>query len=356
MEKQRAMRTDKSASPDAHSGNLKVRDSSIELLRIISMLMVMLLHVNFRTFGPPSSGQLDASTLECVIRTVAESFTFICVDVFVLISGWFGIKAKWPRLWELVFQVIFFCLIVDLYLYISGHIVTFSLRDITDLVLLNDGGYWFVRAYILLYVLAPVLNAYVDRAGERNLRRTLVVLFVVQTVQGFLTDNVWYSNGYSPLAFVFLYLLARYMRLYPSRLSSFKIRTDISIYIIASLVNALLTLLYVSYGGKAYSVLSYISPLVILAAVYFFLAFTKFHFTSRAVNYVAVSSLAVYLLHGQAAFLDNVYCAHIQYWVVHCSKLMFAVNTLAMVAGLFVLAIILDKVRIIIWKMGIKFF
>lgn len=121
-------------------------------------------------------------------------------------------------------------------------------------------------------------------------------------------------------------------------------------------MNALLTLLYVSYGGKAYSVLSYISPLVILAAIYFFLAFTKFHFTSRAVNYVAVSSLAVYLLHGQAAFLDNVYCAHIQYWVVHCSKLMFAVNTLAMVAGLFVLAIILDKVRIIIWKMGIKFF
>lgn len=335
--------------PSAHSFEGKNRESSIELLRIISMLMVMLLHVNFRALNPPSIGSLEHSFAFSVVRTVVESFTFICVDVFVLISGWFGIKAKWSRLLELVFQVMFFCLIVDIYLYFNDQIVTFSFKDVIDLILLNDGGYWFVRSYIVLYIFVPMLNAYLNTTNKVKLRWTLILIFFVQTVQGFVTDNPWYSYGYSPLTFMFLYLLARYMRLYPSKQTTYKISTDFCIYIVTSLLTAIAALVFVVVGLNAYSVLNYLSPLVILAAVYFFLAFTKFHFTNKSVNYVAISSFAAYLLHGQENFLDCIYCAHVQMWITHCSKVMFVINSAIMIFGLFALAIILDKLRIRLW-------
>ena len=63
------------------------RDSNIELLRLVCMLFILLHH--FIVHGS------EFVTAPSVWLTIMNSFLVIAVDCFVLISGYFGIKAKW---------------------------------------------------------------------------------------------------------------------------------------------------------------------------------------------------------------------------------------------------------------------
>ena len=88
--------------------NEHVRDSNMELLRIIAMLLVMVVHVDFRALGIPVFEEVQTNPFSSSFRFLTESFSFISVNVFVLLSGWYGIKFKLDRLWEFLFQVFFF--------------------------------------------------------------------------------------------------------------------------------------------------------------------------------------------------------------------------------------------------------
>ena len=64
------------------TGGGKLRQSNIELCRIISIVMVMLLHSDFQVFGWPMT--LSETSLGLISL---ESFCIIGVNVFVLITG-----------------------------------------------------------------------------------------------------------------------------------------------------------------------------------------------------------------------------------------------------------------------------
>lgn len=49
-------------------GNKTTRQSGIELLRLIAMLMVLLLHANFLSFGAPTAEQIHTDTANSIGR------------------------------------------------------------------------------------------------------------------------------------------------------------------------------------------------------------------------------------------------------------------------------------------------
>ena len=105
---------------------------------------------------------------------------------------------------------------------------------------------------------------------------------------GWYFDSVkWYANGYSPLSFMGLYLLARYIRLYSNYDSISKIYY-LSLYIVCSIIIAL-----ISYTGlfSISSVYSYNCPIVILSSVCLFLFFTKMTIKSNLINSIAKWSI-----------------------------------------------------------------
>ncbi len=75
----------------------KQRLSNIELLRIISMVFVMLIHITYALSGKAYS---QTDSFLCVIM---QWMTMICVDLFVLISGWFGIHSTLKGIGKLVY-------------------------------------------------------------------------------------------------------------------------------------------------------------------------------------------------------------------------------------------------------------
>lgn len=74
---------------------MKGRESNLEALRIVSMLMVVLVHIDGASLGLPYiKGEFSALTSRDLWRLIVESFTIIGVNCFTLISGYFGIRLR----------------------------------------------------------------------------------------------------------------------------------------------------------------------------------------------------------------------------------------------------------------------
>ena len=260
----------------------KERDSNIELLRIIAMLLLMMVHANFFTLGPPTQTELNASFLSSFMRFFCESLCIICVNVFILISGWFGINAKIIRLIEFIFQVFFIAIFIHVVLSVLGIAKPTSFKRWANLLLLKD--IWFVRSYIVFYILTPVLNAFVKKSTKKQLGTVLILFYIVQTLfGGFITSSEYFSGGYSPLSFMGLYLLGRYARLYPNNYTSKNKYYDLLVYSITALLTTILSIICVKVGRNddIWRFYGYSSPIVVISSLFFFLFFSKLKFKNR---------------------------------------------------------------------------
>lgn len=330
----------------------KTRESNIELLRIIAMVLVMVAHASFKSLGVPTTEDFWGQPVSTFLRVLSQSASIICVDLFILISGWFGIHAKAVRFSEFLFQVYFWGALMYLVLFLMGHANAMGVKGWMSLFMVRER--WFIKAYIVLYIFAPVLNAFVEKSGEKPLRWFLIFFFTIQTLHGFIDDSSWFSCGYSPLSFMGLYLLARYMRLYPNRLTHLGMPAQMGMYVVLALLNTGLCLILISAGHGTWRLFAYSSPVVILQAVCFFLFFTKLHFKSRVVNWIAISSFAAYLLHGNVHFFDSFYVGIIRSWFESEPTVTFLLYTSAWIALLFMAAIVVDKLRIALWDWGLR--
>ena len=313
------------------------------------MILVMVVHASFKSIGAPTLEDINSDSIGTFLRFLSESLSIICVNVFVLISGWFGIRAKIIRLSEFLFQVIFFGILMYVGLYALGKIDNMNWRGWLNIFIFD--GHWFVKSYIILYIFAPLLNSFISSCSKRQFTLFLIALFSLQTIYGFGVGSKWFDRGYSPLSFIGLYMLARYIKLYPNKLTALNRYWDIALYLGLSLCLTLISYLFVFKGYcKAWRLYQYSNPLVILAAVYFFLYFTKITFKSKIINWIAVSSFAAYLVHCDIHFFSPYYLNIISQWFQIQGTISFFCHTTAFIIALFFISILLDKIRIVIWN------
>jgi surface polysaccharide O-acyltransferase-like enzyme len=327
----------------------KLRDSNLELLRIIAMLLVLMVHAGFKALDAPTVAEVLTSPVSSFLRFLSESLSIICVNVFVLITGWFGIRPKVSRFCGLVFQVMFIGLFIYLVLLLLGKVEIWGVAEWGRLLILRR-GLWFVGAYMVLYIISPILNAFVATADKKTFRNVLIAFFAIQTVYGISSQWAFFFSGYSPLSFAGLYLLARYMKLYPARFSTLKKGYDAAIYFCTVLFTASLSMVFGWVGHDAEVLYEYLSPSVIVSSVYFFLFFTKLSFHSKAVNYVASSAFAVYLFHCDPLFFIPYYLVPIKHFYLNDSLPLFLLHTTALIISVFLVSILVDKIRLFVWN------
>ena len=96
-------------SSQIESKQTSFRDSNMELLRIVCMLLVILCHANYMSLGSPSQSDTIIHSGSSFFRMYLFAVSAICVNCFILISGWYGIRPKLKRFISLMFQVLFVC-------------------------------------------------------------------------------------------------------------------------------------------------------------------------------------------------------------------------------------------------------
>lgn len=94
-----------------------------------------------------------ARPMDALLQYVFEAFAICCVDVFVLISGWFGIRFNLRKLGAFLFQVLFFSFGIFLLAAFVAPEKALGLEGLKSVFLFNGGDYWFIKAYLILMVL-----------------------------------------------------------------------------------------------------------------------------------------------------------------------------------------------------------
>jgi len=333
-----------------------VRLSNMELLRIVSMLFVLVLHANFLGIYAPSHEDSSLSPVSTFFRCFIEALAIVAVDVFVLISGWFGINFSFKKLGALCFQVLFFTVGFFIVFAVVSPEDAFTVDKIKGVFLLN-GDYWFVKAYIVLFLLSPVLNVFVEHATKKQFQIVLISYYIFHTIYGWMMDaSVHFTmNGTTALSFIGLYMLGRYIKKYPSTLTQRGRRFDLIVYMGCAFLLTICNIFMLSQGsevsveGRLYS---YASPIVIIASVSLLLFFSKLSFSSKTINWIASSCFAVYLFHCNGFFFGQYYRQLIAYLYYETNYAL--VGVIAYVIIIYLVAVLFDKLRIILWNIIIK--
>ena len=326
----------------------KTRDSNIELLRMLAMFYVLLVHADFYSLGVPSLEEIQTKTFDSTLRIFFESLGIVCVNVFVLISGWFGIRPSIKGVSNFIFQVLFFNIGIFIFTLIIGT-STFSFKGIAECFVATKAD-WFIKAYLFLYILSPVLNSFVDYSNRNTFRNVLIAFFAFSCTYGWIGGTKFLIGGYTPLFFIGLYLLARYMRIYKPKFATFHRTTDLNTYALISLCVTTLCMLPPYLIGRNFQPYwVYIAPTTIIASVYLLLAFSKMKFQSKFVNWCGASSFAVFLLHFNPNIIVH-FKKTFAYLYLHLGTLEYWGTTFILLILIFGISILIDQLRIKCWK------
>lgn len=276
----------------AKVSQMKQRQSNIELLRILAIMGVLACHGCWQQLPVISSENIVSHFPHCFIQMFIECGTWGCVDIFVLISGWFGIHPSYRGLGKLIYQVLFLLWGIYIVALLTGNVI-FDFRGIQTSMGIYE-GYWFVMAYIGMYILSPVLNAFVDSVSEKQFGMLLLTFYIFQCYYSWGWGMVNYFHGYSIVFFCGLYLTARYVRLYPLKIIQ---KRPFTVYIVGTLIAATLACLGIWAFGSPIRQMRYDNPLIILSSVCILVAFSKNIFTNKVINKLAQSCFAVYIIH-----------------------------------------------------------
>lgn len=190
--------------------------------------------------------------------------------------------------------------------------------------------------------LSRPINRYVENCSQKSLQYTIGVFVFINVYLGWIQGVDYAKDGYNLINFIMLYLIGRYLRLYWK--NDYKAGRDIAVFVLSSAGTVCLALALNYLGCDVYMALSYNSPFVILSAVSMLLLFTKLHFTNKVVNYLASSSLAIYLFQeGGYNFYKKIKAMYVTEW--------HTVSFILMIIVLFALSMLIpmfiDKLRLL---------
>lgn len=326
---------------------MKSRKSNFELLRIVAMMLVMLVHVNYLSLGNVSQSEAVATPCTGFIRVFCEQLCIVSVNLFILLSGWFGIRPTIKKAASLLFQVMF---IGSISMLISKCVgAELSAEAIGNFAWFGQ-SYWFIPSYLILFFFAPVLNAFCERADRREFTTVIISFFVLEGLFGWLNgDAGHYMLGYSAISFMGLYLLAQYIRRYGGKLLLLKWWQSFLFYLLFTTIPSLMAFGGLYANNNDLSAISYSSLFVIASSVSLLLMFSQFDFESKVINWLSASAFAIYLVH-QAPGMTTLYVDFFKDSYHAMNGALFIPFAILATVVIGLACILFDKVRIALWE------
>ena len=320
------------------------RDSAFELLRIISQFFIVLYHIIYIWQGKAYSQTAFFQSLSIPLH--------IGVIIFVLLSGYFSIKPTSKGFIKLMGIFVVYDSIEVVYnLYAAGN----ALAIIKQFFFLSSSHYWFVKAYLFLFLVSPLLNLWLAAATPQKRWYILGVLLFVSCYMATTGGDKSMSTGKNLVNFMMLYVVGNQLRFYKDKW--IKIRTFYLVLLYLALNVLLFVSSYYTYGTILHKCIKHVSfpyssPIILLNSILLFIIVGKQNVKSQFINYVAASSFAIYLIHGCRPFLPRLH-EYATSWMQGAASsnvqllAIYICYTVMVVIG----CVVIDKVLTPVWRL-----
>lgn len=335
------------------------RKPNIELMRVIAMIMVTMLHA----LGHGGVLALyDFGSVGYIIMWLIETLSYVSVNLFVLITGYFMVNSdfKISRIIKLSVQVEFYsliCLIIAKFVLKQG----INIEDIVRAVFPLTGGiYWFASSYVVLIALSPMLNRFIHSISKNELFLTCILLCVIFCVIPtflFWGRNVL-SNGSEFIWFTILYFTAAYIRFYGDDTAFLKRSNGkyLAVYIIFCLIGLMSRLVIgqlgkIIYGQPKFEGIfySYNSVIIFTASICLFMFFKNIKIENKILSKVITGIGSVCF--GAYLYSDNPFLRKPLWDIVNISEIVrnaglgSIILLIAVVLVIFLIGCIIEWVR-----------
>lgn len=291
---------------------MKVKNYGIDLLRIVAMFFVVILHQLLISGGLVQED--DTAVYNCF--WLMEIIAYGATDLFGLISGYVGYREekKKYKASSLIFiwiQAIFYNIIITLLFKIFSS-KSIAWRDViySAFPVLTD-QYWYLTAYIGLFMFIPVLDAAVQNLSKKKLLYLLGILIIgFSAMPTFTSIDFELVNGYSCLWLMILYFFGAAIRKCELDKRVTVIQGGIIWFglLIATWVLKISGIDFriflgmneiVCFNGDA--LISYCSPSVLISCVLLLMIFSGLRIpdkNGRRISYISSGTFAVYLINS----------------------------------------------------------
>lgn len=332
------------------------RSAGIDLFKIISMLMVVVLHV-LGAGGVLNS--LQAKSVAWFMFGGVESVCIIAVNCFALTSGFLyvGKKIKIKNIFSLYLQVLFYSLVISAVVF-AFKPATFSIKELLNQILpILSGRYWYFSAYFILFLTMPLLNIILDKADKSFMIVTLigaVALFGIYVFCGnYVFGDVFHiEGGYSFVWLAVCYLIGGAIKKYDIK-NLLKARSWFLLYLASTLLSFIAA--FVLSALRGYVSLPYINNynflLNLLSSVFLLLFFARIEIKpNKVVSYIAKASFGVYLFHEQK-LLKNIAITDKFIFVTDLSPIFGLLVILGSVLAIYIVGTLIEIARQYLFKL-----
>ena len=280
-------------------GGGNARNSSVELLRIVSMLFIVISHASFHGGFPKDGSSFQINDLFLDWFTLGN----LGVDIFVMITGYYMCEKelKIQRILKLLSQVWFYSLLSLLF----GIVIKYKFTIKTVISFLFPtifSTWWFFTAYFVIMILSPFINTFIDSIDRNKHKICISVMLTMWVVIPTFTNQKMFESEIPQ--FLMFYLIGAFLKKHPDNIfKNKKIRMCVTIIsfgllFMSSVVFRTLEDYFSFFGGK--SILFYYrhSLLIVGASVGLFtMAIYRQPFFSSLINKIASCTFGVYLIH-----------------------------------------------------------
>lgn len=333
----------------------KVRKSNFEMLRILSMLMIISFHYVFK-----SGYSFEVMNFNSFFIKIFYFFGELGVNLFILISGYFMINSN-----RSIKKIVLIIAEVFFYNFLSILLINFFLKipikieEVFFPVIYNK--YWFATAYLIIYILSPYINKFIKSMSKKELERLLIVLItlycIIPTLFGLRENSTETLLYYSRLIWlIIVYFIGAYIKIYDLKdLSTKKKSLIMSLVVFAIMVCSIMFIYnnketFNMIGTTEYAYLwmpNNFFMLVLSVSLFQFFAKLKIK-PNKIINTLASTTLGVYMLH------DGFFALFLWHWVFNTKEKLtseyFIYYIIATSVLIFIVGAIIDLIRKIIEK------
>ncbi|WP_320167928.1 acyltransferase family protein [Mangrovibacterium marinum] len=282
----------------------KNRDSNFELLRLVAIFLIICHHLVIKSAQTCGYTHEYSFGTDGVSGLIINSLCVCGVNIFLLISGWYGIKHIWPQTIRLVIDCFIYSLITNTFcVFVLGY--PFSWEEF--LYSCNFLNNWFVAAFIMFLFIVPLIERAIMNIDSKTLGYFIILMTLFNVIFGFCFGKL-NTNGYNAINFSYIYLIGRYLKVQSTHPIYLRYASKGLILYILCAIPLIVGFIFLSShtlwtSSIAQKFFGYNNPIVIISAVALFLPFSVLKFQNKFINEVAKGVFGIFILHTTTIFI-----------------------------------------------------